>query len=363
NPEENLERPSCKDGFGSFMAQTSPLISFIVVNHNARSILGKCLSALLHQTVTDYEILVVDNASSDGSADWIAQNYPQVRLITSKVNLGYAGGINLALTHAQGKYIFVLNPDIAPPPEWAQKLYQAMASQTEISCFSCSIANVDLITGEIHKERKGGTVNLLGTTIPECFSDPEMTFYPSGAAFCFPASEKISLNTDFFLYYEDVFLGWLLRLQGKKIKKIPDVTVLHFTSFSARKKPSSFLTYHQERNRLLVLFFLFPFPLLVKIFPLLLVDLAFRWFSALLGRKSLSGIFLAHLSLLFSPRYIWKKRKMYSSLHGKVEKLCIPLLSGHLLPFPSLWNTFSLAYCRLLRIPVYEVAGKDHPLW
>ncbi|MFN4181841.1 MAG: glycosyltransferase family 2 protein [bacterium] len=344
------------------MAQTSPLISFIVVNHNSRFILRRCLSALLHQTLSDYEILVVDNASTDGSADWIAQNYPQVRLITSKVNLGYAGGINLALTHARGKYLFILNPDIIPPPNWAERLYQAMISHPEISCFSCSIANVDPITGEIHKERKGGTLNLLGSTIPEFFSDPEVTFYPSGAAFCFPASEKILLNSDFFLYYEDVLLGWMLRLQGKKIKKIPDITVLHFSSFSARKKPSSFLSYHQERNRLLLIFSLYPFFLLVKIFPLLLVDLFFRWFSSLFGRKSLAGILRAHLAILFSPHYIREKRKIYSSLHDRVEKLCIPLLSGHMLPFPSVWNTLSLAYCRLLRIPVYEIAGKGNPI-
>ncbi len=337
------------------MAPDFPIISFIVINHNGKSFLRRCLNPLKNQTVQNTEILVVDNASTDGSAEWVAQNYPDVRLIISRSNLGYAGGCNLGIQNAHGKWLFLLNSDVQPFPDWTEKMIKAMQENPQVSCFSCTIWNVDEDTGEICVETKGATLNPLGTTIPEFFSDPEMTFYPSGAVFAFPASENISLDPDYFLYYEDVLLGWSLRLRGKQVKKIPEAGVVHFPSLSVRQKPSFLISYWQERNRLLLICSTYPALTLLKILPLFLLDLCFRWYSGLLRKKNILGILLAQIHLLFSPRFLWKKRLEFAGERRNVESFCFPYLSGRILPFPSFWNSLSLAYCRIIRLPVWEV--------
>jgi GT2 family glycosyltransferase len=89
----------------------TPVISVLVVSYNTRAMTLDCLRSLKAETRTPHEVIVFDNASTDGSADAIAAAFPHVRLIRSAENLGFAGGNNAAATHARGRYILLLNPD------------------------------------------------------------------------------------------------------------------------------------------------------------------------------------------------------------------------------------------------------------
>ena len=88
-----------------------PVVSVLVISYNTRPMTLACLRSLHDETKVPHEVIVVDNASADGSADAIAAAFPEVRLIASATNLGFAGGNNLAAGHARGRYILLLNPD------------------------------------------------------------------------------------------------------------------------------------------------------------------------------------------------------------------------------------------------------------
>jgi GT2 family glycosyltransferase len=114
---------------------TSPLISIIIVNYNGKSFLKNCLDSVLNQSLAKnkYEIIVVDNDSTDNSVTFIKRYYPQVKLIESNENLGFAGGNNLGVQHALGKYIVLLNNDTRVDKHWLRQLLERIESDPSIA--------------------------------------------------------------------------------------------------------------------------------------------------------------------------------------------------------------------------------------
>src|SRR3954452_4327952 len=117
----------------------APLVSIIVVNYNGMAHLPECLNALSAQHYPAFEVLVVDNGSTDGSPAYIAANYPEVRYITSGSNLGYSGAVNLALNYASGTYIAVLNMDAMVEPDWLGPLVAFLEMHSEVGAVTPKI--------------------------------------------------------------------------------------------------------------------------------------------------------------------------------------------------------------------------------
>jgi GT2 family glycosyltransferase len=109
------------------MRNDSPKISIILVNYNGKKLLEDCLSALFSVSypVDTYEIIVVDNASSDGSVSYIKRNFPKVKLIELETNTGFTGGNNIGIEHASGEYIVLLNNDTIVEATWLRELVSA----------------------------------------------------------------------------------------------------------------------------------------------------------------------------------------------------------------------------------------------
>jgi len=123
-----------------------PDLSIIILNYNTRDLLRDCLRSVLKSKKNSfaYEIIVVDNASVDGSVEMIKREFPQVKIIQSKENLGFAGGNNLALKKAQGKYILFLNSDTQVKPDAFQKMISFMDSDPKIGA---ATAKTILVSG------------------------------------------------------------------------------------------------------------------------------------------------------------------------------------------------------------------------
>ena len=123
-----------------------PDLSIIILNYNTRDLLRDCLRSVLKSKKNSfaYEIIVVDNASVDGSVEMIKREFPQVKIIQSKENLGFAGGNNLALKKAQGKYILFLNSDTQVKPDAFQKMITFMDSDPKIGA---ATAKTMLVSG------------------------------------------------------------------------------------------------------------------------------------------------------------------------------------------------------------------------
>ena len=139
-------------------------VSVVIVNWNGGALLVKCLEHLEQQTVRPNEVFVVDNASSDNSADR-AEGFPGVTVLRMKSNLGFAAGNNAALRLCNTDFVVLLNPDAFANPDWLENLLQASESRPDVSAFGCrqmrfgapgvldGIGDRYLISGQVHRTR------------------------------------------------------------------------------------------------------------------------------------------------------------------------------------------------------------------
>ena len=129
--------------------------SIIIVNYNAKEKLLRCLESVLRCSQADCEVIVVDNQSSDGIADLIEVDLPQVTLIRSKVNLGFGAGNNLGALRARSKYLVFLNPDTLVEQDWLEALLAPFDTD----------ARVGLVTSKILLADQPGLINTCGNAV------------------------------------------------------------------------------------------------------------------------------------------------------------------------------------------------------
>jgi len=233
-----------------------PLASVIIVNYNGREHLPECLASLLRDPVDQCEIILVDNASADGSADYVEQAFPQVQVIRSKENLGFGRGNNLAARQARGSYLAFLNADTVVETGWLEALIKALTSDARIGLATSKI----LLLGDAQRINAcGNDVHITGITLcrgmglarTNLDSVKEVSAV-SGAAFAMRRDlfEKLGgFDGSFFMYMEDTDLSWRARLAGYRCFCVPDSRVLH--DYALRFGPEK--TYYEERNRYVML--------------------------------------------------------------------------------------------------------------
>ena len=204
-------------------------VSVTIVNWNGGDYIEKCLQSLSAQTVKNIEIVIVDNASSDGSPDKLEKIYPSIRLIRNSENLGFSKAHNQAIRETSGQYVIPLNFDITLEPNFIEEMIKAAKFSDEVGMVS---GTLDKKSGD---ER--GVIDTTGITMNnmfpgdrgeneeegEMFSDYEFVFGASGAAPLLKREmlEDISdkgeyFDEDFIYYVEDVDLCWRAQIAGWK---------------------------------------------------------------------------------------------------------------------------------------------------
>ena len=113
--------------------------SVIVITYNGRHHLDACFRSLEKQSVEAHETILIDNGSQDGSADFVRRNFPRVRVIESKTNLGFAGGNNLAAKEASGEVLVFLNDDTEVSPNWLERVLSPFDSDPRIAIVGCKM--------------------------------------------------------------------------------------------------------------------------------------------------------------------------------------------------------------------------------
>jgi len=213
-----------------------PLLSIIIVNYNGIEWLKKCLPSVLATKYPTFEVIVVDNASSDDSVAYIKSNYPPVKLISHRENKGYSLGVNSALTLCKGALIAVLNNDIETEPEWLTALVNVITQDDRIGIV---VPKKKILYDPRFLDGAGGVQNIFGYGWDrgQCELDngsyDEMieTLHPPGAAFVvrreLVESFGFLLNPDFFYLFEDADLGLRCWLAGYKVVYVPDSVVYH----------------------------------------------------------------------------------------------------------------------------------------
>ena len=262
-------------------------VSVIIVSYESGPTLERCLAGLKAQTFTDFEILLVDNASTDGAPQAGAAADPSIRFLQPGVNLGFAAGNNLAVKQARGRWLALLNPDAYPEPGWLAALMDGAARHPSVESFASLQTSADdpsVLDGAGDNMTSAGIPfrGGYGRKLPAHLPEGEV-FSACGAAMLIDKTlfnDLGGFDERFFCYCEDVDLGYRLRLTGRTTLLLPDARVAHVGSASTGVR-SDFAIFHGSRNR--VWTFLKNTP------PLLL------WLTAPLHVAVTSALLLLHL--------------------------------------------------------------------
>lgn len=237
-------------------ASPVPAVRVIVVNYNAGPLLRRCLEALAAQTMRDFEAVVVDNASTDGSMEAARLDDRRFRMVELEENLGFAAANNLGAEACAAPWIATLNPDAFAEPDWLQQLLDAARRHDDAVMFgSTQIDAVDDTrldgSGDAFFAAGFAWRGNHGRRLDQLPGEGEV-FSPCAAAAMYRTETFLAaggFDERFFCYYEDVDLGFRLRLAGRRCVQVPGAVVRHVGS-ALSGEGSDFVRYQSARNRL-----------------------------------------------------------------------------------------------------------------
>lgn len=245
------------------------LVSIIIPNWNGLSYLNTCLESLRGQTYPYLELILVDNASTDGSQGFIQESYPEVKLVSLDENRGFTGACNRGMELAKGDILVLLNNDTEVDPDWVAEVVAAFERHPEAGMIASKMLlfnrrdtlhtagdfmGIDGIPGNRGVWQKVG---------PE-FNQEEYVFSACGGSSAYRRvmlDEIGLLDEDIFFSTEDVDLGWRAQLAGWRCIYAPQAVVYHHLSATGGGTTSS---YYNGRNFIWLIAKNYPGPLLKK---------------------------------------------------------------------------------------------------
>lgn len=257
------------------------MVSCVVINYNGKKFLKWCLESLQGLDFEDKELIVIDNASTDDSVDFLRVEFPHIRVVANSTNSGYAGAANQAVKITSGEAVMLLNPDIIFERDYLSRVVARMHGDARIGAIIGKLRRFDWEMGT--KTDIIDSAGLVMHTNRRCvdrgqgsidigqFDAPEEVFGITGAA---PLYRRAALedakifdeyfDNDFFMYKEDVDISWRLRLFGWKCFYEPSAVAYHVRGTGAvarntlmqvareRRGLSQFQKHHSYRNERLM---------------------------------------------------------------------------------------------------------------
>ena len=246
------------------MVRTAPgVVSVVLVNFRGApdTIVALENLRLIDWPMENLEVVVVDNASGDGSAEAIRAAAPWVTVVESPLNLGFAGGCNLGAASARGEVVAFLNSDAKPDPAWITAAMAVFDADDSVGAVASRVLDwdgvlVDYIDsgltwlGKGYKPFVGETAGTLGLAEKDVLFGTGSGMFVRHTTF----DELGGFDESFFMFYEDVDLGWRLNLAGGRFRYVPASVVYHQHHGTAGKFGSFKETYFLERNALFALY-------------------------------------------------------------------------------------------------------------
>jgi hypothetical protein len=246
-----------------------PVISVVIVSFNTKNLLRDCLLSLFKESEgIPKEVICADNASRDGSADMVAAEFPEVRLIRSKANLGFAGANNLAFEQASGKYIVLLNSDAFLQPGALQRAIEHMEAEPNIGIGGAKLVGSDgswqpsarlfpsvlndflTLSGLSAKFPRSRAFGRVDRTWADDDEACDVDWVPGAFSILRrDVLEKVGyFDENFFLYYEEVDLCKRFKNLGYRVRYWPDVVVVHLGGESSKTLKS--MTFSESGSQL-----------------------------------------------------------------------------------------------------------------
>jgi len=335
-------------------------VSIIIPNWNGKRFLKMCLSSLDKLTYPNYEIVVVDNGSKDGSREYVKRYFPFVRLIENKENLGYAGGANLGIKNSFGDYVLILNNDVEVEPNFLTILVERLESSSKIACVQpkiCTYDNREILDAVGSFLTSSGFLYHFGRLKKASLSQYNQVreiYSAKGAAMLLRRDvlDRIGLfDDDFFAYFEETDLCHRVWLAGYRVVYEPKAVIYHVVAgtslkffvgapmlyFSLRNRICSFLKNYETFNLIKLLLIT-----LLIYFGMSLVYLATFKFSLVLA--VIKAVFWNFKNL---PKTL-KKRKF---VQEKVRRISDEELFKKTMKNPPISYYFYLFFDRLGDFP------------
>lgn len=311
-------------------------ISVVILNYNTKELLEKFLPSVLASNHEDFEVVVADNNSSDGSVEMLQNTFPTVSILETGENLGYAGGYNRALRDNKSKWYVLLNSDVEVHPNWLKHLDESV-TRNNWSAIQPKILDYNKKENFEYAGASGGYLDYLG--YPLCrgrlmdscevdegqYNEEAEIHWASGAALMIKGRdywEAGGLDEDFFAHMEEIDLCWRLHKLGKKIGVSPMAEVYHIGGGTLSKQNSR-KTYLNFRNGLVLLLKNLPLLELLWKFPfrLMLDGAAGAYFLAKGKQKDTRAIVKAHWNVFLRFGFWWKKRAKVQKTKHRMDLL------------------------------------------
>lgn len=239
----------------------NPLVTIVTVNYNQTEVTISFLESIRKISYKNIEVFVVDNASVQSPEKQINELFPEVNVIVSDTNLGFAGGNNLAIKQAKGKYIMLLNNDTVVLSGFLEPLVEQMENNGKVGICSSKLFFYDKQdtlqyagSSPLHSIKIQSFAYGYGKNDDGLYEDTKETALAHGAAMLVrsEAIQKVGLMPEeYFLYYEEIDWCESIKKAGYKIMFVPDSIVLHKESMTVGKK-SYIQVYYKTRNRILL---------------------------------------------------------------------------------------------------------------
>ena len=304
------------------------MIAFYDTNHlhhhphlNGKHHLDDCFQSLQQQTFTDFEVLLVDNGSTDGTQEFVAQNYPEVKLIQLPENKGFTGACNAGWYASQGDIIILLNNDTEADPNWLSEIAAAFERHPQAGSIASKMLLFDQ-RGTFHTAgdfyRIDGIPGNRGVWQKDIgqFEREEIVFSACGGSSAYRRNMLAQLgflDDDYFFSCEDVDMGWRANLAGYEVWYVPTAVIYHKLKATGGAVTGS---YYDGRNFLYLIWKNYPSSLLKKNWKLLvrsqfdITKQALKHWRGEAARARLRG----QLAGIWGIFKMWPKRKQIQSI-------------------------------------------------
>lgn len=232
-------------------------VTIVIPNYNGKHFMEPCLSSLSEQTYKNFHILVVDNASSDGSIEYMEENYPDIELIKLQKNFGFSKAVNIGIQHSRTPYVILLNNDTTVDTRYVEEMVKAIEKSPKI--FSVSSKMIQMYHPELI-DSAGDLYTLLGWGVCRGCGRPVSNYTKYDEIFTACAGAAIYRRSVFdeigyfdenhFAYLEDIDIGYRARIYGYYNMYCPTALVYHVGSGTSGSKYNSFKVKLAARNNL-----------------------------------------------------------------------------------------------------------------
>jgi GT2 family glycosyltransferase len=316
-------------------------VSIVILNWNGIDFLKRFIPSVLeYSSGKDMALWIADNGSTDGSAGFLKERYPEINLLEFDLNYGFAGGYNRALSLIESEYFILLNSDVEVTPGWTEPMLKIMESDPEVAACMPKIRDLNRREYFEYAGASGGFMDFMG--YPFCrgrifdlveedkgqYDEEREVFWATGACMMVRAADWHSLrgfDDRFFAHMEEIDLCWKLKNAGKKIMVCPTSVVYHLGGGTlSRDNPRK--TWFNFRNSLLMLLKNLPAGKLY----LVLLRMVFDWLSMIKYIVSFSfanafAIFRAHISFFgLVPLYLRERMRRQASIRSLKHKEIYP---------------------------------------